>query len=139
MSRATKDEQSDIAEEYFSDQINDDNEGYSLSHESDYESQVEEMESLSEDKKDNVADAIIKAFTVKRRQALIDQEDLNDNVDYETSVKRLFKLAIGLAMILAFIGTVLCGTYLKDRLKPSMTIVKQPTILQGVPTSSSLD
>ena len=48
--------------------------------------------------RENVTDAIIKAFTVKRRKAMIDEEDKEeDNVDYETSERRLFILAIILA------------------------------------------
>ena len=43
---------------------------------------------------ENVTDAIIKAFIVKRRKAMIDEEDKEeDNVDYETSARRLFILA----------------------------------------------
>ena len=50
-----------------------------------------------------VTDAIIKAFTVKRRKAMIDQADDNvDNVDYETSVRRLFFMAIGKVKLLSF-------------------------------------
>ena len=41
-------------------------------------------------RKENFTDALIKAFVVKRRKAMIDQEDIEeDNVDYETSVRRL--------------------------------------------------
>ena len=57
---------------------------------------------------ENVTDQIINAFTVKRRKAMIDQDDHEqDNVDYETSVQRLFKLAIVLALAMAMISTAL--------------------------------
>ena len=49
--------------------------------------------------RENVTDAIIKAFTVKRRKAMIDEIDNDDDiVDYETSERRILTLAIILAL-----------------------------------------
>ena len=68
-------------------------------------------------------DAIIKAFTVKRRKAMIDQDDDNeDNVDYETSVRRLFYMAMFLAFILATLATAMSSTLLNQI--PSRTVIK---------------
>lgn len=70
-----------------------------------------------------VTDAIIKAFTVKRRKAMIDQADDNeDNVDYETSVRRLFFMAMLLAFILATLATALSSTLLNQL--SNQTVIK---------------
>ena len=47
---------------------------------------VIEIEKDKKSRKEKIIDGIIKAFTVKRRQALIDLEDI-DNVDYEPAKK----------------------------------------------------
>ena len=58
--------------------------------------------------KENFADKIIDAFTVKKRKTFIDQENNEEHlVDYETSEQRLLILALILATILSVICTTL--------------------------------
>ena len=74
-----------------------------------------------------VADTIINAFIVKRRKALIDQEELeSDLVSYETSEKRLIFLAAILALSLCLIISIL--------LAPSITNWQQNNVLILDPT-----
>ena len=78
--------------------------------------------------KGNVTDAIIKAFTVKRRKAMIDEEDNDDdNVDYETSEQRLIILAIILAFILIIFATIMTILLAKQFSKTSF-IIRQLTM-----------
>ena len=78
--------------------------------------------------KGNVTDAIIKAFTVKRRKAMIDEEDNDDdNVDYETSEQRLIILAIILAFILIIFATIMTSLLAKQFSKTSF-IIRQLTM-----------
>ena len=61
-----------------------------------------------EDKKSStLADKIITAFIVKRRKAIIDQEQDLDLVDYEESEKRLIIMALILASVLVIASTSL--------------------------------
>ena len=77
--------------------------------------------------RENVTDAIIKAFTVKRRKAMIDEEDKEeDNVDYETSERRLFILAIILASILIIFATIMTSILVKQRSKTSFFVHQSP-------------
>ena len=77
--------------------------------------------------RENVTDAIIKAFTVKRRKAMIDEEDKEeDNVDYETSERRLFILAIILASILIILATIMTSILVKQWSKTSFIIHPSP-------------
>ena len=77
--------------------------------------------------KENVTDAIIKAFTVKRRKAMIDEEDKEeDNVDYETSARRLFILAIIFAAILIIVATIMTSMLAKQQSKSSIIIYQSP-------------
>lgn len=72
---------------------------------------------------ENVTDAIIKAFIVKRRKAMIDQEDNEeDNVDYETSEQRLMILAILFAFILTIFATILTSLLVKQQSKTPIII-----------------
>ena len=68
---------------------------------------MSEFEIQEEDLREDVFDKIIDAFTVKRRKALIDQEQDDDLVDYEESQRRLFILAIVSATILGITATTL--------------------------------
>ena len=75
--------------------------------------------------KENVTDAIIKAFTVKRRKAMIDEEDNDDdNVDYETSERRLIILATILAFILIIFATIMTSLLAKQFSKTSFIILQ---------------
>ena len=77
--------------------------------------------------RENVTDAIIKAFTVNRRKAMIDEEDKEeDNVDYETSEQRLFILAIILASILIILATIMMSILVKQWSKTSVIIHQSP-------------
>ena len=59
------------------------------------------------DESNTVADTIINAFIVKRRKALVDQEEFEiDIVSYETSEKRLIVLAAILALSFCFIISI---------------------------------
>ena len=58
-------------------------------------------------KADQVADEIIKAFIVKRKKRLIDQDDQNDNISYEESELRLIFMGITSATLLASISMIL--------------------------------
>ena len=83
--------------------------------------------------KENVIDKIIDAFIVKRRKALIDQEDYEEDIiDYEASVQRLFGLAIGLALTLALMGTALLGL-LVNQWSGRSIVVLEPNIPQVSP------
>ena len=76
---------------------------------------------------ENVTDAIIKAFIVKRRKAMIDQEDnQEDNVDYETSEQRLMILAIIFAFILTIFATILTSVLVKQQSKTPIIIHPSP-------------
>ena len=78
--------------------------------------------------KENVTDAIIKAFTVKRRKAMIDEEDNDDdNVDYETSERRLIILATILAFILIIFATIMTSLLAKH-LSQTPFIIRQLTM-----------
>lgn len=66
-----------------------------------------EMEEEQEEPKEDVFDKIIDAFTVKRRKAIIDQEQDDDVVDYEESERRLFIMAIVLATIFSIVASIL--------------------------------
>ena len=68
---------------------------------------MSEFEIQEEDLREDVFDKIIDAFTVKRRKAIIDQEQDVDLVDYEESQRRLFILAIVSATILGITATTL--------------------------------
>ena len=79
-------------------------------------------------RKENVTDAIIKAFTVKRRKAMIDEEDNDDdNVDYETSERRLIILAIILAFIFIIFATIMTS-FLAKQLPKTSFIIRQLTM-----------
>ena len=76
---------------------------------------------------ENVTDAIIKAFIVKRRKAMIDQEDnQEDNVDYETSEQRLMILAILFAFILTIFATILTSVLVNQQSKTPIIIHPSP-------------
>ena len=104
----------------------------------------ESLKNVEEDEEDakssskvikKVTDNIIKAFTVQRRRALIDQADAEEDlVDYATSVRRLFNLAILLASILCLIGTTLTiMLFQHNRSAVTLTLSLNPK----VPESSS--
>ena len=82
----------------------------------------------NEDKvrKENFTDALINAFVVKRRKAMIDQEDIEeDNVDYETSVRRLYVFAITLAIFLVCLATLLTSILSEKWFKTSTIIIQK--------------
>ena len=96
--------------------------------------QFNKMESVDNDSnKENVIDKIIDAFIVKRRKALIDEEDYEEDIiDYEASVQRLFGLAIGLALTLALMGTALLGLLINQWSGRSIMVI-EPNIPQVSP------
>ena len=79
-------------------------------------------------KADQVADEIIKAFIVKRKKRLIDQDDQNDNISYEESELRLIFMGITSATLLASISMILTimalQTYSPIRLQASLPSTK---------------
>ena len=77
--------------------------------------------------KEKIVDGIIKAFTVKRRKALIDLED-RDNVDYETSEKRLIYLASILALLFGTSSTVLSSILAHQWFNSERVIIRYPMI-----------
>ena len=77
-------------------------------------------------RKENFTDTLIKAFVVKRRKAMIDQEDIEeDNVDYETSVRRLYVFAITLAIFLVCLATLLTSILSEKWFKTSTIIIQK--------------
>ena len=91
---------------------------------SEIESELE-IEKDKKSRKEKIIDGIIKAFTVKRRQALIDLED-SDNVDYETSEKRLIFLASILAILFVTISTVLSSILVHQWSNSNSIIIRHP-------------
>ena len=79
------------------------------------------------DESNTIADTIINAFIVKRRKALVDQEEFEiDIVSYETSEKRLIVLAAILSFFLCLIISIL--------LAPSVANWQQNNVLILDPT-----
>ena len=91
---------------------------------------MSEFEIQEEDLREDVFDKIIDAFTVKRRKALIDQEQDDDVVDYEESQRRLFILAIISATILGIIATTLLIIQLPNW-SFNQVVIYQPKVQQA--------
>ena len=80
---------------------------------------------------EDVTDKVIKAFTVKRRKALIDQEEYEEDlVDYEVSVKRLFILVSSFATLLAMTSTILLVVWIDQMIPTTSDIVHQNHVPQ---------
>ena len=81
-----------------------------------------------------VADTIINAFIVKRRKALIDQEEFEiDLVSYETSEKRLIVLAAILALSLCLIISILLALSVTNWQQNNVLIL-DPTLTTKQPS-----
>ena len=96
----------------------------------DFSESMSEFEIQEEDLREDVFDKIIDAFTVKRRKALIDQEQDDDVVDYEESQRRLFILAIISATILGIIATTLLIIQLPNW-SFNQVVIYQPKVQQA--------
>ena len=85
-----------------------------------------------------VADRIINAFIVKRRKALIDQEEFEiDLVSYEASEKRLIILEAILALSLCFVISILLALSITFWRQNSVLIL-QPKLSYKEPAKSIL-
>ena len=75
---------------------------------------------------EDVTDMFIKVFIVKKRKALIDQEDVEDDiVDYEESVRRLFVLVTSFATMLAVTNTIMLIIFVRPHWFETTKVVKQ--------------
>ena len=90
---------------------------------------------------EDVTDMFIKVFIVKKRKALIDQEDVEDDiVDYEESVRRLFVLVTSFATMLAVTNTIMLIIFVRPHWFETTKVVKQslPSNIHSFPHVSLL-
>ena len=76
-------------------------------------------------KSDAIADQIIKAFIVKKRQMLINQDDPLDNITYEESEQRLIFMGISLAIFLGLLAMTFSILTLKEHSSLQQTSFQQ--------------
>ena len=82
-------------------------------------------------KSDAIADQIIKAFIVKKRQMLINQDDPLDNITYEESEQRLIFMGISLATFLGLLAMIFSILTLKKH-----SSLQQSSFQQSIKTES---